>query len=173
MPEIAEAQTALAALTETDEVKAEAAQRQRLTQLHVSYGNALIAAQGYGAPETTKAFARAREFAPGDQDAPERLAIDYGLWVGSYLRGELPPMRAHAAAFLADIAAEPDSPEACVAHRAAGITHWFAGEYREAQAHLERSLALFQPGSDDDWPFALGMMRASARCSTSQLHCGR
>ena len=156
MPEIAEAQAALAALAETDEVKAEAAQRQRLTQLHVSYGNALIAAQGYGAPETTKAFARARELAPGDQDAPERLAVDYGLWVGSYLRGELPPMRAHAAAFLADVAATPDSPEACVAHRAMGITHWFAGEYREARAHLERSLALFQPGRDDDLAFRFG-----------------
>ena len=35
MPEIAEAQALLAALAETDEVKAEAAQRQRLTQLHV------------------------------------------------------------------------------------------------------------------------------------------
>ena len=62
MPEIAEAQALLAALAETDEVKAEAAHRQRLTQLHVSYGNALIAARGYGAPETTEAFARAREF---------------------------------------------------------------------------------------------------------------
>ena len=62
MPEIAEAQALLAALAETDEVKAEAAHRQRLTQLHVSYGNALIAARGYGARETTEAFARAREF---------------------------------------------------------------------------------------------------------------
>ena len=156
MPEIAEAHTLLAALAENDDVKAEAAQRQRLTQLHVSYGNALIAAQGYGAPETTEAFARARELATGDQDTPERLAVDYGLWVGSYLRGELPPMRAHAAAFLADIAAKPDSPEACIAHRAAGITHWFAGEYREARAHLERSLALFEPGRDDDLAFRFG-----------------
>ena len=84
MPEIAEAQALLAALAETEEVKAQAAQRQRLTQLHVAYGNALIAARGYGAPETTEAFARARESASGDKDAPERLAADYGLWVGSY-----------------------------------------------------------------------------------------
>ena len=96
MPEIAEAQALLAALAQTDEVKAEAAQRQRLTQLHVAYGNALIAARGYGAPETTEAFARARESASGDKDAPGRLAADYGLWVGSYMRGELPSMRAHA-----------------------------------------------------------------------------
>ena len=58
MPEIAEAQALLAALAQTDEVKAEAAQRQRLTQLHVAYGNALIAARGFGAPETTEAFAQ-------------------------------------------------------------------------------------------------------------------
>ena len=115
---------------------------QRLTQLHVAYGNALIAARGFGAPETTEAFARARESASGDKDAPERLAADYGLWVGSYVRGELPSMRAHAAAFLSDVEARPDSPEAGVAHRAAGLTCWFAGEYREARDHLERALAL-------------------------------
>ena len=157
MPEIAEAQALLAALAETDEVKAEAAQRQRLTQLQVAYGNALFAARGYGAPETTEAFARARESASGDKDAPERLAADYGLWAGSYVRGELPSMRAHAAAFLNDVEARPNSPEAGVAHRAAGITCWFAGEYREARDHLERALALFQPGRDDDLAFRFGV----------------
>ena len=110
MPEIAEAQALLTALAETDEVKAEAAQRQRLTQLQVAYGNALIAARGYGAPETTEAFARARESAAGDKDAPERLSADYGLWVGSFTRGDLPSMRAHAAAFLSDVEARPDCP---------------------------------------------------------------
>jgi hypothetical protein len=87
MPEIAEAQALLAALAETDEVKAEAAQRQRRLQLQVAYGNALIAARGYGAPETTEAFAKARD-AAGKDSGSERLAADFGLWVGSYLRGE-------------------------------------------------------------------------------------
>ncbi len=100
MPEIAEAQTLLVALAESDDVKAEAAQRQRLTQLHIAYGNALFAARGYGAPETTEAFAKARESTSGDKDAPERLAADYGLWAGSLVRGELPSMRTHAAALL-------------------------------------------------------------------------
>ena len=156
MPEIAEAQALLTALAATDEVKVEAAHRQRLTQLHVSYGNALIAARGYGAPETTEAFAKARESASGDRNAPGRLAADYGLWVGSYTRGDLPSMRAHAMTFLNDLEATPDSPEASVAHRAAGITCWFAGEYREARDHLERALALFQPGRDDDLAFRFG-----------------
>ena len=54
-------------------------------------------------------------------------------------------MRAHALAFLNDAEASPDSPEAGVAHRAAGVTCWFAGEYREARDHLEHAVALFQP----------------------------
>ena len=58
-------------------------------KLHIAYGNALIAARGYGAPETTEAFTRVRESAFGDKDALGRLAADYGLWVGSYVRGEL------------------------------------------------------------------------------------
>ena len=113
-----------------------AAPTQRSTQLHVAYGNALIAARGHGAPETTDAFARARESASGDKDAPERLAADYGLWVGSFVRGELSAMREHAATFLGDVEARPDSPEAGVAHRTAGTTHWFAGEYRRGARAL-------------------------------------
>ena len=124
--------------------------------LRVAYGNALIAARGYGAPETTEAFARAREFAAGDKDTLERLSADYGLWTGSLLRGELAAMRTHAGTFLADVEARPDSPEAGVAHRAAGMTHWFAGEYREAREHLECALAFFQAGRDDDLAFYFG-----------------
>ena len=156
MPQIDQAQALLAALSQSDEVKAEAARRQRLTHLQVAYGNALLQARGYGASEMTEAFARARESASGDKDAPGRLAADYGLWVGSYVRGELPSMQAHAAAFLSDVGARPKLPEAGVAHRAAGMTCWFAGEYAQARDHLERALALFQPGRDDDLAFRFG-----------------
>src|SRR3984957_1110610 len=157
MPEIAEAQELLSALSKNDEVRAEAARRQRLTQLHAARGVALFAARGGGAPETTTAFARAREQTFGDAATSERFVADFGLWVGSYVRGELPSMRAHAAAFLNDVTAKPESPEAGVAHRTAGITCWFAGEYREARDHLERALALFQPGRDDDQTFRFGL----------------
>ena len=124
--------------------------------LRAAYGNALFAARGPGAPETTEAFAKAREASLGNKDAPERLAADYGLWVGSFVRGELVAMRVHAETFLRDVEARPDSQEAGVAHRAAGSTHWFAGEFREAREHLEHALALFQPGRDDDLAFRFG-----------------
>jgi predicted ATPase len=157
MPEIAEAEALLATLEETDEVKADLAQRQRRGQLQVAYGNALIAARGFGAPETTEAFAKARESTYGGKSAPERLAADFGLWAGSYTRGELAAMRTYAAAFLADIGERPDSPEAGVAHRAQGVTHWFAGEFHLARDHLERALALFQSGRDDDFAYRFGI----------------
>jgi class 3 adenylate cyclase/tetratricopeptide (TPR) repeat protein len=133
-----------------------AASNRRLTQLHVARANALWAARGVGAPETTEAFARAHESAYSDKDAPERSPSHFGLWASSYMRGELPSMRTHAAAFLSDLEARPDSPEASVAHRAAGITCWFAGEYREARDRLQRALALFEPGRDDDLAYRFG-----------------
>ena len=65
-------------------------------------------------------------------------------------------MRAQAAAFLGDVEARPDLPEAGVDHRAAGATCWFDGDYVQARDHLERALALFQPGRDDDMAFRFG-----------------
>ena len=119
-----------------------AAPNQGLTQLQVAYGNALIAARGYGALETTQAFARAREFASGDMDAPERLAIDFGLWAGSYARGELPSMRAQAVAFLRDVG----SDRRCVKTSACFHTRLFRSLLRGLRAFrvekIEKNLAL-------------------------------
>ena len=157
MPEIAEAQALLAALEETDEVKAGAARRRRMTQLRVAYGNALFAARGFAASETTQAFARARELGTRDKDAAQRKGPDYGLWIGCYYRGELQQMRALAASFLDDLEARPNSPEATVAHRICGITHQFAGEYVAARDHLEQAVALFEAGPDDDLAFRFGV----------------
>ena len=156
MPEIAEAQTLLAVLAETEEVKTEEAKRKRLLHLQTVFGNALIAARGYAAPETIEAFARARESAAGDSATLGRLTADFGLWAGSFVRGELSPMRTQAETFLSDVEASPKSPEAGAAHRSAGATHWFAGEYVEARDHLEQALALFKPGRDDDLAFRFG-----------------
>ena len=60
--EMPEQRRALLTALADNKSKADAARRnQRLTQLNIAYGNALIAARGFGAPETTEAFARARE----------------------------------------------------------------------------------------------------------------
>jgi predicted ATPase len=155
-PEIAEAQALFDALAQTDEVKAATASRKQRVQLQIAYGNALIAARGYGAPETKAAFERARELAAEIENPKERFSAIYGLWVGSYIRSELGPMRELAAAFLRDAASPSGLPEASVAHRVNGITNWFAGEFVEARAHHERALAIFDPSRDGDLAFRFG-----------------
>src|SRR5262249_53662675 len=72
-PELAEAQTLLSVLSESDAVKSAAALRQRHLQLQTSLGNALIWAKGQQVPETSAVFARARELANQVEDTAERF----------------------------------------------------------------------------------------------------
>ena len=155
MPEIAEAHALLAALEEMDEVKSEVARRRRKTRLHAAYGNAMILAHGYGARETSAAFERARDTATAE-DGFERLSAQYGLWAGSFVRGELGAMRELSAAMLRDCERWPQSGEASIAHRMRGVTHWFAGEFVAARGHLEKAIAIFDPERDGDLAFRFG-----------------
>src|SRR5262249_17349624 len=57
-------------------------------RLQTSLGNALVWAKGWMAPETSAAFARARELASREEDAAERFSAYYGLWTGHLQRCE-------------------------------------------------------------------------------------
>jgi predicted ATPase len=152
-PEIAEARALFEALAQTDGVKNASASKKQRVRLHVSYGNALLAARGLGAPETTAAFKRARKLATGGENAEQRFLVNFGLWVGSNLRGELSVMRELASEMLRDCASRPNSSEAGAAHRVNGTTHWYAGEFVEAREQLDKALALFDPERDRDLKF--------------------
>src|SRR5262249_47579827 len=80
--------------------------RRRLL-LQTSLGNALIWAKGHQAPETSAAFARARELASREEDASERFSAYYGLWIGHLSRGEPVPAREIAELFLREATALP------------------------------------------------------------------
>jgi len=125
-------------------------------KLQVSYGNAMIAAHGHGAPETLAAFARAQKMGAAAADMSASFSTNYGLWAGSYVHGDLTAMREPAQAFLRDVELRPDSPEAGVAHRAYGVTQWFTGNFIEARSHLEQALAIFDPERDRDLAFLFG-----------------
>ena len=124
--------------------------------MQVALGLALMTVRGQGAPEAQAAFERERDTASAVENAPERISVTYGLYAGAYLRGELGPMREHATAFLRDVAAQPNSPEAGVAHRANDITAWRAGNFADARHHLEQALAIFNPNRDRDLAFSFG-----------------
>jgi len=163
-PQLAEAQTLLSALSKSDAVKSDAALRQRRLQLQMSLGNALIWAKGHHAPETSAAFARARELASREEDASERFSAYYGLWIGHLNRGEPEPMREMAELFLREATARPDCPEALLAHRISGATCFHFGDFAAAHDHFQRSLELYDQTRHADFANRFGSdTRAAAQ----------
>jgi predicted ATPase len=122
-------------------------------QLQIAYGNALMAARGYGAAETAAAFARARELASGVDNPADRLSTYYGLWAGHLMRGELEAMGEVSSASFELLDRCPELREASMAHRIRGTTYWYQGDFSNARAHLERALAMPAPGRDGDLAF--------------------
>ena len=148
MPEIAEAQALLAALAETDEVKAEAAQRERRVELQTAYGQALMYSKGFAARETQAAFARAGELAAQTGKSAERYAVHHAQWVGSFVRGEMGSARETAESFLREAAAEGRATIVGVACRALGLSCLFQGDLALSRRYLERALAEYMPERD-------------------------
>jgi len=112
--------------------------------LQTSLGNALMWAKGYAAPETSAAYARARELANREEDASERFSAHSGLWVGHLNRGEPAPMREMAELLLREATARPDCPEAVVAHRISGQTRFYFGDFAGAHDNFQKTVELYR-----------------------------
>ena len=132
------------------------AQRLLRLRLQIASGQALIHARGFAAPETAAAFSRAREFASEVEDVTERFPVYYGLWAGSWVRGEFVQMREPALEFLDDTKNRPGTREASIAHRLLGSTCWLQGDFIEARMHLKNSLAIYDSERDRDLAFRFG-----------------
>jgi len=124
--------------------------------LQTSLANALIWAKGHHAPETTTAFARARELANQVEDASERFSVYWGLWVGHRNRCEPAPMREIAELFLREATARPDCPETLIAHRNFGFTCWYFGDFAGAHQHFQKTLELYDPARHGDFANRFG-----------------
>ena len=125
-------------------------------RLQTSLGNALIWAKGYQAPETSAAFARARELASREEDASERFSAYYGLWTGHRNRGEPAAMREMAELLLHEATARPDCPEALIAHRVSGTTCFYFGDFADAHEHFQKSIELYDPACHGDFANRFG-----------------
>ena len=137
-----------AALDIAEATPGSAARQRTLLQLQVAHGQALIAQRGYAAPETMAAFVRARELAAGIDDATERLFVYAALWSGSYIRGELAPMREMADALLREAEGQPGTSVAVIAHRIFGTTCTFEGDFVNAKRHLEEAASTYNQERD-------------------------
>jgi predicted ATPase len=148
MPELGEAQALLAALGETDEVKAAEAQRQRRLHLQTAYGQAVMYSKGFAAEETKAAFARAAELAAKTDDFSQRFAAAHGQWTVALVRGEFKSARDMALAFLREAENQGRLVEAGVARRGLALICYLVGNFAQARAHCERALAICEPERD-------------------------
>ena len=87
-------------------------------------------------------------------------------------RGDLSAMKVHSAAFLRDVEAKPDSPEAVVAHRAAGIARRFGGSISKRGNVLSRLWPCFRAGHDNSLAFPFGHDVGVAAMPCLGLSCG-
>jgi predicted ATPase len=139
-PEIAEAQTLLAELAETDEVKNAVALRQRRLKLQTSYGQALQWSKGYVAEEAKAAFKRAEELAAGTDNDAERFKIYHGQFVASYMRAELKVAQEIAKTVLRGAEIGKRLQEVAIAETILGLTFFMQGAFADARALFEKAL---------------------------------
>jgi tetratricopeptide (TPR) repeat protein len=131
-----------------DELADDPAQRLLKLRLHTTYGHALLHDRGHSQPETIAAFARARELAAGIEDTAARFSAYYGMWMVSFVRANLAPIREVAGVFLRDARRSPGLPGADRALHVFGVTCWFQGDYAGARTHLEEALAVCDDEED-------------------------
>ena len=147
MPEIAEAQALLAALAETDEVKAAEAQRQRRLHLQTAYGQAMMWSKGFATEETSAAFARATELS---SNFSERFEAAHGQWAVAAMRGELRAVREMVSPLLAQAEELNRVVEVGVARRILGFVCYFAGDFDKAQHHFEKAIDAISPEGEQE-----------------------
>jgi tetratricopeptide (TPR) repeat protein len=171
-PAIDEAQALLAALAETDEVKAGEAHRERRLHLQKAYGQALMWGKGFGAEETRAAFARVGEL--GEANDARFVAYD-AQCLGKFMQGELRQAREMAETFLREAEANDRATDAGAARRMLGLVLLFQGELKQARSVLQRALDEYMPARDGQTQFRFGRdteVSAAAYLALTEWHLG-
>jgi predicted ATPase/class 3 adenylate cyclase len=131
-------------------------EKQVALELQVMLGQAMIAARGYAAPETTNALLRAKDLITDSTDMSQRFAILYGIWACYYVGGQADLQQVAAAEFVAEAERHGDTGTLCLAHRAMGTTYVTMGEFAPARRHLEQARELYAPDHASRHPFHYG-----------------
>ena len=125
------------------------AERQRRElALQLALGQASIAAKGFAAPETGRAYARARELCRELGDVPELFPALYGRFIVHFQRGELTVAHDAATELLQLAEDRGDEAARVTGHRIVGSALYHLGRLAESRSHLEKGLALYEPGRD-------------------------
>jgi class 3 adenylate cyclase/tetratricopeptide (TPR) repeat protein len=119
---------------------------QREFDLQIAPGQALGNFQSWGAPEAGEAYACAQQLAVALNRPGDVLLALNGQWLYHLIQADL--TRARQVAWVVRDLSETSGDVAALETgcHMRGITHMYCGEFNEARADLEQSLALFDPG---------------------------
>jgi class 3 adenylate cyclase/predicted ATPase len=112
--------------------------------IQLSLGLCFIAARGYSADDTRKAFERACELSAELGEQQKELQAIFGLWGHYWMIARHDRAIELGETLLAKATALRDPTTLIVGHRMLGSTLFTFGDFRRAQDHLEQALALGQ-----------------------------
>jgi predicted ATPase len=126
--------------------------RREQIKLQVALITPLIHVKGYAAPETKAATEQARlyiERAEALGEPPEDplllFSVLYGFWVANYIAFNGDVVRELAAQFLALAEKQGSTIPLMIGHRLMGISLMYTGDITQGRAHLDQSMALYDP----------------------------
>jgi tetratricopeptide (TPR) repeat protein len=115
--------------------------------MQVQRGMAYLTRLGHGAEETVSAFEMALALADKVGETPMRYSILYGLWIGKGVRGEHAKAWPRAETLIEQAALSVETAPLVVAHRVAGATLGFMGDFAGAIGHLDIALQNYDPSA--------------------------
>jgi class 3 adenylate cyclase/DNA-binding winged helix-turn-helix (wHTH) protein/predicted ATPase len=110
--------------------------------LQIALGPALMATQGWAAPEVEQTYTRARVLCAQIGETPQLHPTLWGLWRFYLMRGAFLTARELGEQLSRLAQCEPAPTPRMEAHSALGSTLFFLGEYAAARTHLEQAIAL-------------------------------
>ena len=147
-------------------------------RLQMALGSAARAIHGHAAPETLRVYTRARNLLDETVPTKEQMAVLYGLFSVTFVRGEYAAARPVAEQALAIAAPEPDPEATAFANRMMGIVDWATGDFLAAAPPTALSCGTLRGG---EWkrhrsallPRPLGLVAVSAGAgSVAARLCG-
>jgi class 3 adenylate cyclase/tetratricopeptide (TPR) repeat protein len=113
--------------------------------LQLTFGRALMATQGYGAPELGETLARARKLCEQFGQTIKLASVMCGQWVFCSVRGELLQAERHTEEVRHLVEGGDDAAWKCFGQIISGDVSLWLGKFVDARAYLESALSLWDP----------------------------
>jgi predicted ATPase len=145
--------------------------RQEL-KLQMTLGFCLMTVKGYAATDTLRTFLRAEELCQQLKDDAQLFRVLFGLAIVSVVRAEYAKARRFAEDCLRHAEQHNDGAQLVQAHWVLGLSLQFMGDLTESRAHLEQSVALYDPRRHAAHAFLYGGILNRMHLARALLYLG-